>query len=263
MTVLAPTALSGKVVLITGGTQGIGAAAARTAARCGAEAVVITGRRPEKADAILDELAALGADAEFVRSDVAVVEQAQACVAETIAAFGRVDCVVNAAGLTDRGSLIDTTPELFDAHMATNVRGPFFVMQAAVRDMLARGARGTIVNVITMSQYAGTPWLSPYATSKGALATLTRNAGHSLRSDGIRVNGLNIGWTDTEGEDAIQRRFHDATDGWLAAAGEQMPAGRLGDPSEIADMIVYLLSDGSGVVTGSVIDWDQTVIGGQ
>jgi NAD(P)-dependent dehydrogenase (short-subunit alcohol dehydrogenase family) len=263
MTVLDSTALAGKVVLITGGTQGIGAAAARTAAACGAEAIVITGRRAEKADPVLDDISEQGAESMFVRSDVGVVEQAQACVAETIAAFGRIDCVVNSAGLTDRGSLIDTTPELFDAHMAINVRGPFFVMQAAVRDMLARRARGTIVNVITMSQYAGTPWLSPYATSKGALATLTRNAGHSLRSDGIRVNGLNIGWTDTEGEDAIQRRFHDAQDGWLEEAGTQMPAGRLGDPAEIADMIAYLLSDGSGIVTGSVIDWDQTVIGGQ
>ena len=81
--------------------------------------------------------------------------------------------------------------------------------------------------------------------------------------DRIRVNGLNIGWTATEGEDVTQRRFHGAQDGWLEEAGRDLPAGRLGDPGEIADMIVYLLSDGSGVVTGSVIDWDQTVMGGQ
>ena len=263
MTVLGPEALAGKVILISGGTQGIGAAAARTAAACGAEAVVVTGRRPEAAEALLDELDALGTEPVFVRADVSVVEQAMESVASTIEAFGRVDGVVNAARLTDRGSLLETTPELFDAHMAANLRGPFFIMQAAVRDMLRRGARGSIVNVITISQHAGPPHLAPYVASKGGLAALTRNAAHAHRFDGIRINGLNIGWTATEGEDATQRRFHAAADGWEASAGQTLPTGRLGDPDQIADMIGYLLSDGSGVVTGSVIDWDQTVIGGQ
>jgi NAD(P)-dependent dehydrogenase (short-subunit alcohol dehydrogenase family) len=191
------------------------------------------------------------------------VDQAVASVTETVSAFGRVDCVVNAAALTDRGTLVDTTPEMFDAHVATNLRGPFFIMQAAVRDMLRREAGGTIVNVISISAHTGSAILAPYAAAKGGLAPLTRNAAHAHRRDRIRVNGLNIGWTATEGEDATQRRFHGAQDGWLEEAGRELPAGRLGDPDEIADMIVYLLSDGSGVVTGSVIDWDQTVMGGQ
>jgi NAD(P)-dependent dehydrogenase (short-subunit alcohol dehydrogenase family) len=263
MTVLSTDALAGKVVLVSGGTQGVGAAAARTAARCGAEAVVVTGRRPEVAEGLVDELDALGTEPLFIRADVAVVEQAVASVTETISAFGRVDCVVNAAALTDRGTLLDTTPEMFDAHVATNLRGPFFIMQAAVRDMLRREAGGTIVNVISISAHTGSSILAPYAASKGGLASLTRNAAHAHRGDRIRVNGLNIGWTATEGEDATQRRFHGAQDGWLEEAGRDLPAGRLGDPGEIADMIVYLLSDGSGVVTGSVIDWDQTVMGGQ
>lgn len=263
MTVLREDALAGKVVLVSGGTQGIGAAAARVAARCGAAAVVVTGRRPEVAGDLIDELDMLGTEPLFIRTDVSVVEQAIASVDETVAAFGRVDCVVNAAGLTDRGSLLDTTPELFDAHIAANLRGPFFIMQAAVRDMLRRDAAGTIVNVITISQHAGTPFLTPYVAAKGGLAALTRNAAHSHRADRIRINGLNIGWTWTEGEDVTQRRFHDAPDDWRERASADLPAGRLGDPGEIADMIGYLLSDGSGVVTGSVIDWDQTVIGGQ
>jgi NAD(P)-dependent dehydrogenase (short-subunit alcohol dehydrogenase family) len=263
MSVLSSTALEGKVVLVSGGTQGVGAAAARTAARCGADAVVITGRRPEVAEALVDELDALGTEPLFIRADVAVVEQAMASVSGTIEAFGRVDCVVNAAALTDRGTLVDTTPEMFEAHVATNLRGPFFIMQAAVRDMLRREAAGTIVNVLSISAHTGSAILAPYAASKGGLASLTRNAAHAHRYDRIRINGLNIGWTATEGEDVVQRRFHGAQDGWLSEAGRELPAGRLGDPDEIADMIVYLLSDGSGVVTGSVIDWDQTVIGGQ
>ncbi len=263
MTVLGTDALAGKVVLVSGGTQGVGAAAARTAARCGAEAVVITGRRPEVAEDLVDELDALGTEPLFIRADVAVVDQAVASVTETVSAFGRVDCVVNAAALTDRGTLLDTTPEMFDAHVAINLRGPFFIMQAAVRDMLRREAAGTVVNVISISAHTGSSILAPYAATKGGLASLTRNAAHAHRRDRIRVNGLNIGWTATEGEDAVQRRFHGAQDGWLEEAGRDLPAGRLGDPDEIADMIVYLLSDGSGVVTGSVIDWDQTVMGGQ
>jgi NAD(P)-dependent dehydrogenase (short-subunit alcohol dehydrogenase family) len=263
MTVLREDAMSGKVVLISGGTQGIGAAAARTAAGCGAEAVIVTGRRPEVADPLIDELDALGTEPLFVRADVGVVEQAAASVATVIDTFGRVDCVVNAAALTDRGSLLDTTPEMFDAHVAINLRGPFFIMQAAIRDMLARESAGTIVNVISISSHTGSRVLAPYVASKGGLAALTRNVAHAHRYDRIRVNGLNIGWTATEGEDAIQRRFHDATDGWRDEAGRDLPAGRLGDPSEIADMIVYLLSDGSGIVTGSVIDWDQNVMGGE
>ena len=263
MTVLREDALAGKVVLVSGGTQGIGAAAARTAARCGAAAVIVTGRRAELAGPLIDELDEIGTEPLFIRADVGVVAQAAASVATVIETFGRVDCVVNAAALTERGTLINTTPEMFDAHVAVNLRGPFFIMQAAVRDMLARGAAGTIVNVISISSHTGSPILAPYTASKGGLAALTRNVAHAHRFDGIRVNGLNIGWTATEGEDVIQRRFHDAKDGWLDDAGRDLPAGRLGDPDEIADMIVYLLSDGSGVVTGSVIDWDQNVMGGE
>jgi NAD(P)-dependent dehydrogenase (short-subunit alcohol dehydrogenase family) len=261
MTALRPGVLVGKVVLISGGTQGVGAATARAAAACGAEAVVVTGRRPDIADPLIDELADLGTTAMFVRADVGDVQQALATVAAVVEEFGRVDCVVNSAGLVDRGSLLDTTPELFDRHIAVNLRGPFFVMQAAVKDMLLRGASGTIVNVGSISGHAGQSMLAPYSAAKGGLASLTRNAAHAHRWDRIRINGLNIGWTATEGEDVIQRAVHGAGDGWLDEAAARLPAGRLGDPAQIADMIVFLLSDASGIVTGSVMDWDQNVIG--
>lgn len=261
MTALNDSAFAGKVVLISGGTQGLGAACARTAARCGAEAVVVTGRNPEKAEALLDELSELGADSMVVRADVSVVEDAQNTVAATIEAYGRVDCVVNAAGITTRGTLLDTTPELFADHINTNLRGPFFIMQAAVQNMIDRGAPGTIVNVLSMSAHGGQAFIAPYVASKAGLAALTKNAAHAHRFDHVRINGLNIGWTATPGEDAIQKRFHDADDSWLTEAGAKVPFGRIGDPDEIADMIVFLLSDASGIVTGSVIDWDQIVMG--
>ena len=198
---------------------------------------------------------------EFVQTDLADVDQARASVTATVERFGRVDGLVNAAGLTSRGSLLDTTPELLQQHLSVNLVAPFFTMQAAVEDMRRRGAPGTIVNVLTMSSHGGQPYLAPYVASKAGLAGLTRNAAYAHRFDRIRINGLNIGWTETPGEDEVQRRFHGAQDGWLEEASAALPMGKLGQVDEIADMVVYLLSDRSGVVTGSVIDWDQTVPG--
>jgi len=253
--------LDDKVVLVSGGTQGVGAAVAGAAVRAGAR-VAITGRRAEVGGALTSELTAAGGEVVFLPADVADVPQAQESVAKTVERFGQVDCLVNSAGLTSRGTLLDTTQELFDAHIAVNLRGPFFLMQAVVRDMLRRKSPGTIVNIISASQHAGQPYLAPYVAAKSGLAGLTRNAAHAHRWDRIRINGLNIGWTQTEGEDVVQRTFHDADDRWLAQAGASLPMGKLGQVDEIADFVIFLLSDRSGVVTGSVIDWDQNVVGG-
>jgi NAD(P)-dependent dehydrogenase (short-subunit alcohol dehydrogenase family) len=252
--------LRDRVVLVSGGTQGLGAAIACAAAREGA-AVMVSGRRPEPGEKLVAELRDEGADAGFVQADVADVASAQASVAATVERYGRIDSLVSAAGLTTRGTLLATSPELFDEHVAVNLRGPFFLMQAAVADMVGRGAPGTIVNIITMSEHGGQPYLAPYVAAKAGLAGLTRNAAHTHRFDRIRINGIDIGWTDTEGEDDVQRRFHGATDGWRERAGKELPMGKLGQPDEIADFVVFLLSDRSGVVTGSVIDWDQTIPG--
>ncbi len=252
--------LPDRVVLISGGTSGLGAAIARAAAREGAR-VAVTGRRREPGEALAAELAAAGTKALFVQADVGDVAQARACVAAVIEGFGRVDSLVSAAGLTSRGTLLDTTPELFDAHIAVNLKAPFFLMQAVVAGLVARRAPGTIVNVISSSEHGGQPYLAPYVAAKAGLAGLTRNAAHAHRWDKIRINGLNIGWTDTEGEDATQRQFHGAGDDWREKAGASLPMGKLGQVDEIADFVVFLLSDRSGVVTGSVIDWDQNVLG--
>ncbi|MEU0057107.1 SDR family oxidoreductase [Streptomyces sp. NPDC006334] len=252
--------LDDKVVLVNGGSQGVGAATARAAAREGA-VVAVSGRRPEPGEALVAELTAAGGEALFVRADLADAAQATSCVTRVVEAYGRIDCLVNSAGLTSRGTLLDTTPELFDRHIAINLRAPFFAMQAAVRDMVGRGAPGTVVNVITSSAHGGQPFLAPYVAAKAGLAGLTRNAAHAHRHDRVRINGLNIGWTATEGEDATQRAFHGAGDDWREQAAARLPMGRLGLPEEIADFVVFLLSDRSGVVTGSVIDWDQNVLG--
>ena len=251
--------LTDKVVLVVGGTSGLGAGIARAAAREGAT-VVVSGRRAEPGEALAREI---GASVSAVTGDVSVVEDAKGVVAQTIERHGRVDALVNCAGLTDRGSILDTDPELFDRHIATNLRGPFFTMQAAIADMTGRGAAGTIVNIASISALGGQPYLAPYVAAKSGLLGLTKNVAHAHRFDRVRVNALNIGWTQTAGEDATQRRFHGAGDDWVEQANARLPMGKLGQVDEIADAVVFLLSDRSGVVTGSVIDWDQQVIGGQ
>src|SRR5436190_3476583 len=179
--------LTDRVVLVSGGTSGLGAAIARAAAREGA-LVAVTGRRREPGEALAAELAAMGTKALFVQADIGEVEQARACVSAAVAGFGRVDSLGNAAGLTTRGTLLDTTPELFDAHIAVNLRAPFFLMQAVAADMLARERPGTIVNVISSSELGGQPFLAPYVAAKAGLAGLTRNAAHALRWNRIRIN---------------------------------------------------------------------------
>jgi NAD(P)-dependent dehydrogenase (short-subunit alcohol dehydrogenase family) len=253
--------LQDRVVLVSGGTQGVGAAVARAAVGAGA-AVAVTGRRPEPGQALVDELRTAGGQARYVPCDVSDVAAVQACVRTVLTEYGRVDSLVNAAGLTSRGTLLDTTPELFDEHIAINLRGPFFMMQAVVADLLARKSPGTIVNIISSSELGGQPYLAPYVAAKAGLAGLTRNVAHAHRWDRIRINGLDIGWTDTEGEDTTQREFHAADDGWRERAGKALPMGKLGQADEIADFVVFLLSDRSGVVTGSILDWDQNVLGG-
>jgi NAD(P)-dependent dehydrogenase (short-subunit alcohol dehydrogenase family) len=261
--------LSGKVILISGGTQGLGAAIARASTREGA-AVMISGRNAERGDKVVAELLKNGAEAGFVQTDISEVAAAQASVAATIERYGRIDGLVNAAGLTTRGSVLDTTPELFDQHMAVNLRAPFFLMQAAIADMKLRGEPGSIVNVISIDSHGGQSFLAPYVAAKAGLAGLTKNAAHAHRWDKIRINGLNMGWSATDGEDQTQRRAAQSGDvraqgageDWQTAVGASLPMGKLGQPDEIADFVAFLLSDRSGVVTGSVIDWDQTVIGG-
>jgi NAD(P)-dependent dehydrogenase (short-subunit alcohol dehydrogenase family) len=259
---MTPMLLEGKIILVSGGTRGLGAGIARAAAAEGAAGIMITGRDRSAGEAFAAELSGNGTAAvSFHAVDLADPLAAAGSVTAAVASYGRVDCVVNSAGITTRGTLLDTTVELFDAHVAINLRAPFFIMQAAVQDMRSRQAAGSIVNIISFSAHGGQPYLAPYVAAKSGLVGLTRNVAYAHRFDRIRINGLNIGWTETEGEDATQREFHGASDDWVSTAAAKLPMGKLGQVSEIAEFVVFLLSDRSGVVTGSVIDWDQNVLG--
>lgn len=253
----------GKVAVVTGGTQGLGAAIAALFVERGARGVVICGRSKDKgvakAAALSDDARA---DVRFVQADLARVEDCRKVIDAADQFFGRIDTLVNAAAMTDRGTILDTSPELFDRMFATNVRAPFFLMQRAIEVMRREKTEGTIVNVCSMSALAGQPFISAYCASKGALATLTQNTAYSLLRNRIRVNGLNLGWMASDGEDQIQRAYHGASDDWLAQAAAAQPFGRLIDPAEAARAVAFLASDESGLMTGSMVNYDQSVWGG-
>lgn len=255
--------LHGKVAVVTGGTQGLGAAIARHFAQQGAAAVIVCGRNQEKGEQIAQRLnnENTGSVA-FVRADLSKVEDCRRVIATADERYGRVDILVNAGGMTDRGTILDTEPELFDSIFATNVRGPFFLMQEAIKVMRREKINGSIVNICSMSALAGQPFIAAYCSSKGALATLTRNTAYALLRNRIRVNGLNIGWMASEGEDRIMKTYHNAEDNWLEKAAAAQPFGRLIQPEEVARAVAFLASDESGLMTGSVVEFDQSVWGG-
>lgn len=251
----------GKVALVTGSTQGLGEAVARRFAAEGAAGIVVCGRNSDRGEAVAASLVELGSEAIFIPVELGDLDRVAALVAAADARFGRVDILVNSGASTERGTILNTTPELWDRIIDANLRAPFFLIQAVARIMRREGIAGSVVNIGSVSAHGGVPILAPYAISKGALLPLTRNAAFALLRDRIRINTLNIGWMDTPGEEVIQREYHGAPDDWLATAEAGMPFGRILKPDEVAKAVSFLASEDSGMMTGAVIDFDQSVIG--
>ena len=255
------SSLIGKYAIVTGSTQGLGEAIARLFVERGAAGLIICGRNVERGNAVAAELNSDTCQVHFVQADLANVEDCRRIVAAADEHFGKVHILVNAAGVSDRGTIWDTTPELWDWIMAINVRAPFILMQESLRIMHRENVEGSIINIGSVSAYGSVPFLTPYATSKGALMTLTKNAAYAVMRHRIRINMLNIGWMDTPGENIIQHKYHAADEGWLKNAETSMPFGRLLKPEEVARAVAFMASDESGMMTGSVVDFDQSVQG--
>ena len=254
--------IDGKVAVVTGGTQGVGAAIARLFAEAGAAGIVIVGRDAAKGQRVADGITAeSGVPVEVVGADLGVIEDVRRVMAETDARFSRVDILINAAGMSNRGNLLNTSPELFDTLFAVNVRAPFFLMQDAAKIMMREGTEGVIVNIGSTSERAGQPFIAAYCASKGALATLTRNAGFALMRNRIRVNQLDIGWTNSDNERRLQAEESGDPD-FVDKAAATLPFGRLLEPAEVARAVLWIASNDSGMMTGSVIQFDQSVWGG-
>lgn len=250
-----------RTALVTGSTQGLGEAVARALVAEGLAGLLVTGRNRERGRAVAESLSSAGCEARFAAADLADPDAAGRLIEAADEAFGRLDVLVNAAAVTDRGTIRDTGRELFDEIMAVNVRSPLFLMQGAVRIMLREGIEGSIVNIGSVVADCGPPYLTAYSTSKGALMTLTRNVANAVRWDRIRVNALNIGWMDTPGEDAIRRKYHDGGDDWLRRAEAEQPFGRLLKPEEVARAVLFLASEDSGMMTGAAVPFNQMAPG--
>ncbi len=253
--------VDGKVALVSGATQGVGRAIAALLARSGASGLLLTGRDAARGAAVADELSQGGTQASFVAADLGDAATPERLVTACLERFGRIDLLVNAAGLTTRGGVVDADIETWTTLFDVNARAPFFLMQHAIRAMRERGQGGSIVNILSMNAHCGTPELAAYSATKGALATLTRNAAHAHRFDRIRVNGINMGWADTPAERTMQADTLGNGDGWLAEAAAKLPFGRLIAAEEVANLAVFLLSDAAGPMTGALIDQEQRVTG--
>jgi len=252
--------LDGKVIITTGGTQGVGEAVALHAAREGAAGVVITGRQKDKGQAVAAKIEELGSTALYVPADLSNVDDCRNIVRQCDERFGRVDGLVNAAADTSRSTLDETTVELWDHLFAVNARAPFLLIQEAARIMKREKISGSIVNIISVASYCGLDILTAYSATKGALRTLTKNVANGLRKHRIRVNGINLGWTDTPAEHVVLQKQGRPED-WLETAEENSPFGRLLKPDDVAKLCMYLLSEDSGILTGSTMDYTQRVMG--
>jgi NAD(P)-dependent dehydrogenase (short-subunit alcohol dehydrogenase family) len=251
--------LKDRIALVTGSTSGIGKGIASHFLSLGAS-VVVHGPDLASATATAESMRSNGGHVDAVAGDLRSVEACRQIIRDVVAQRGGIDILVNNAATTARSSLEDATVEQWEVTMAINVRAPLLLMQEALRSMKTRGG-GSIVNIGSINAYVGLPQLGPYSVSKGALMTMTKNAALALGRYHIRVNQLNVGWTLTEGEDAVQRSDGKGPDWYQDACGTR-PFGRLLLPADIAMAAAYFASDDSAVVSGAVIDVEQFPLGG-
>jgi len=250
-----------KVIIVTGSTQGSGAETAKLFAHRGAKGITICGRKEKEGNNIKEEIEKIGSECIFIKADLFEEKDCRNIIESTDKTFGKVHCLVNVAGFTERGTILSTTMDNYENCFNVNTKAPFILMQDSIKIMIRENIKGCIVNVLSMAMHSGMPFLAAYSASKAALANMTKNTANAVAGHNIRVNALNIGWTDTPGEDVIQKKFHDGGEDWLKKAETKAPFKRLTKAIDVARASAYLCSEESGLVTGSIIDYDQSVLG--
>jgi glucose 1-dehydrogenase len=247
--------LKGKVAIVTGGNSGIGMAIVLELARQGANIVIDYVSHPDAAEALEKQVAALGDRAIGVEADVSQVADLERLVAAAVKQFGRIDLMVNNAGVETRTSVLDTTEAQYDKVLDVNLKSAFFGTQAAAKQMIAQGGGGRIINITSVHEDWPMPNNTPYCLSKGGIRMLTRTAGVELAPHNILVVGVGPGAVATS---INQSTMTNPT--LMNKLDSAIPLGRMAKPEEIASVVAFLASDGASYITATTIFADGGIM---
>jgi len=239
--------MDGKVVIVTGGSSGLGRATAIAFAREGAK-VVIAARRVTEGEETVRQIVEAGGEAIFVKTDVTQAKEVQALVDRTLEQYGRLDAAFNNAGSGKGVRLIDLTEEEWEQEIAVNLKSVWLCLKYQIPAMLKSG-KGAIVNMASQGAILGVPNYTAYGAAKGGAAALTRAAAAEYAAEGIRINAISPGAIETE-------LWANAPAGMLEQVAAGIPMQRVGQPQDIAETVVWLCSDAAGFITGQNIAID-------
>ncbi len=241
-------ALHGKVAIVTGGNSGIGKAVTLALAEQGANISIDYVANEQATEDLERQVVALGDKAIGVDADVSKIADLEMLIEQTVKAFGRLDVMVNNAGVETRTSVLDTTEEQYEKVLAINLKSAFFGTQIAAKQMIAQGGGGVIINITSVHEDWPMPGNTPYCLSKGGMRMLTRTAGVELAPHGIRVVGLGPGAVATPINKATMENPE-----LLKTLDNAIPLGRMAQPEEIGNVVALLADDASSYVTATTV----------
>jgi glucose 1-dehydrogenase len=247
--------LKGSVAIVTGGNSGIGKAVALGLARAGANIVIDYVTNEQATEELEQQIVALGDQAIGVEADVSKVEDLERLIKAAVDAFGRLDIMVNNAGIETRSSILDTTEAQYEKVMAINLKSAFFGTQLAAKQMIAQGGGGRIINITSVHEDWPMPGNTPYCLSKGGMRMLTRTAGIELGPHGINVIGVGPG--------AVATPINTSTmndPAKMATLDAAIPLGRMAEPHEIGSVVAFLASDEAGYLTATTVFADGGIM---
>ena len=249
------TLLQGKVAIVTGGNSGIGKSIVEYLAELGAKVVIDYRSHPEATEALEEEIGSYGGSSYGVQADVGKLEDLQRLVDTAVNKYGKLDIMVNNAGIETRTSILDTTPDDFDKVLNVNLRGVFFATQYAAKQMIAQGSGGRIINISSVHEDWPMPNNTPYCVAKGGVRMLTRTAGVELASKGVTIVNVGPGAVATPINDSTMNNPE-----LLAKLNAAIPMGRMAQPEEIAKVVGFLASDAASYITATSIFADGGIM---
>ena len=247
--------LEGKVAIVTGGNSGIGRSIVETLAQLGARVVIDYRSHPEATEELEKEIGSYGGSSIGVQADVADLNDLQRLVDTAVSRYGRLDVMVNNAGIETRTSILDTTPEDYDKVLNVNLRSVFFASQFAAKQMIAQGGGGRIINISSVHEDWPMPNNTPYCCAKGGVRMMTRTAALELASHGITIVNVGPGAVATPINDSTMNNPE-----LLARLNASIPLGRMAQPHEIASVVAFLASDAAGYITATTIFADGGIM---